>query len=53
MTQFFYPLPFSFEGRPLRVLRDETGEPLFVAKDVALALEYDWNGASRVAHVPD
>ena len=53
MTQFFSPLPFSFEGRPLRVLRDETGEPLFVAKDVALALEYDWNGASRVAHVPD
>ncbi len=53
MSQFSSLLPFSFEGRSLRVLRDETGEPLFVAKDVAVALGYDWNGASRVAHVPD
>lgn len=45
--------PYLFGDAPVRVLRDEAGEPLFVAKDVALALEYDWNGASRVAHVPD
>lgn len=37
MTQFSSLLPFSFEGRSLRVLREAAGEPLFVAKDVALA----------------
>lgn len=42
MTQFSSLLPFSFEGRSLRVLREAAGEPLFVAKDVALALEYAW-----------
>lgn len=37
----------------IRVILSETGDPLFVAKDVALALEYEWNGAARVAHVPE
>lgn len=45
--------PYLFGDAPVRVLRDEAGEPLFVAKDVALALGYEWNGASRVAHVPE
>lgn len=31
----------------------QDGEPWFVAKDVAEALDYQWNGASRIAHVPD
>lgn len=32
--------PYLFGGAPVRVLRDEAGEPLFVAKDVAIALGY-------------
>lgn len=53
MTQFSSLLPFSFEGRSLRVLREAAGEPLFVAKDVALALEYAWKGVSTVSHIPE
>ena len=44
---------FFFRGDEVRVVLDESGEPLFVAKDVALALDYDWNGAARLAHVPE
>lgn len=37
----------------VRIVADaETGNPLFVAKDVAEALGYRWNGSSCVAHVP-
>ena len=32
---------------------DKDGDPWFVAKDVCEALGYQWNGASRIAHVPD
>ena len=46
-------VPFLFGENTIRVIPSETGEPLFVAKDVALALEYEWNGAARVAHVPE
>ena len=28
-------------------------EPWFVAKDVCEALGYQWNGAARIAHVPE
>lgn len=35
----------------IRVVERE-GEPCFVAKDVAEALGYTWNGESRIAHVP-
>ncbi|WP_418740962.1 BRO family protein [Desulfovibrio sp.] len=45
--------PFAFEDKLVRTLLDEQGEPWFVAKDVALALGYQWNGASRIAHVPE
>lgn len=46
--------PFMFEGAtPIRVVRGDDGKPLFVAKDVAEALGYVWNGASRIAHVPE
>lgn len=33
-------VPFSFESHQVRVLTDDHGEPLFVAKDVAEALGY-------------
>ncbi|MDE6735527.1 MAG: hypothetical protein K2J64_08690 [Desulfovibrio sp.] len=46
-------VPFAFGDNLVRVLRDENGEPWFVAKDVALALGYEWNGKACIAHVPD
>jgi prophage antirepressor-like protein len=46
-------LPFAFEDHLIRVLRDENGEPLFVAKDVARALGYEWNGMKNIQHVPE
>jgi prophage antirepressor-like protein len=46
-------VPFAFGENLVRALKDENGEPLFVAKDVALALGYEWNGAARLAHVPE
>ena len=44
---------FNFEGSQVRVLVDEKGEPWFVAKDIATALDCEWNGSARVQHVPD
>ena len=32
---------------------EKDGDPWFVAKDVCEALGYQWNGAPRIAHVPD
>jgi prophage antirepressor-like protein len=50
-------MPFAFGDNMVRVLRDENGEPLFVAKDVARALEYPEttyaNMAKTLQHVPD
>ena len=45
--------PFAFGEHLVRSITDENGDPWFVAKDVALALGYQWNGSSRIAHVPD
>ena len=45
--------PFAFEDHLVRTIMDDGGEPWFVAKDVALALGYQWNGVSRIAHVPE
>lgn len=45
-------IPFQFEGRDIRVVY-VNGEPQLVAKDVAEALGYSWNGAAAIAHVPD
>lgn len=36
----------------VRVIEGDDGEPWFVAKDVAEALEYTWSGEARIAHVP-
>lgn len=33
-------IPFQFEAKPIRVVTDESGEPLFVAKDICEALGY-------------
>lgn len=44
--------PFNFEKNQVRVIQDDNGEPLFVAKDVAQALGYNWQVA-LVKHVPD
>lgn len=38
--------------RAVRVVMID-GEPWFVAKDVAEALDYTWNGSARIDHVPD
>ena len=48
-------MPQIFENKEfgaVRTFRDKAGEPLFVAKDVALALGYEWNGTARIVHVP-
>lgn len=45
--------PFAFGDNLVRVLRDESGEPWFVAKDVARALGYQWNGQKNIQHVPE
>lgn len=44
--------PFRFDSHAVRVI-DVAGEPWFVAKDVALALEYAWNGMDCIRHVPE
>jgi prophage antirepressor-like protein len=48
-------VPFAFEDSLVRVHMDEKGEPWFVAKDVARALEYAEasNPARICAHVPE
>lgn len=33
-------IPFQFENKEIRVVRDENGEPLFVGKDICVALGY-------------
>jgi prophage antirepressor-like protein len=43
---------FNFEGSQVRVSIDEKGEPWFVAKDIALALGYEWC-STTVGHVPE
>lgn len=43
---------YTFGVNPVRVVFDEEGQPLWVAKDVALALGYSWSGSSSVDHVP-
>lgn len=46
-------IPFAFEENLVRVIRDDEGNPWIVAKDVALALEYQWAGIRNVQHVPE
>ena len=46
-------MPFAFEEQLVRCRLDERGEPWFVAKDVALALGYQWNGLKNIQHIPE
>lgn len=46
-------IPFAFDSALVRVAVDDTGESWFCAKDVALALGYQWNGVSCISHVPN
>lgn len=46
-------MPFAFEDNLVRTILDENNEPWFVAKDVALALGYQWKGIGTIGHVPE
>lgn len=46
-------IAFAFDERAVRVLPTNAGSFNVVAKDVADALEYQWNGTKTVGHVPD
>ena len=46
-------MPFAFGDNLVRTILDENNEPWFVAKDVALALGYQWNGSACIAHIPE
>ncbi len=48
-------IPFDFDSRQVRIVQDDKGEPLFIAKDVMRALGYAdvSNIAKAIAHVPD
>jgi prophage antirepressor-like protein len=43
-------VPFVFETSSVRVIRDETGDPWFVAKDIAVALGYADTAKAVKAH---
>lgn len=45
--------PFAFDDALVRAVLDDAGDPWFCAKDVALALGYQWAGIRNVQHVPD
>ncbi|MGP5563748.1 BRO-N domain-containing protein [Vreelandella alkaliphila] len=49
-------VPFEFDNQQVRVIQGENGEPMFVVRDIASALEYtdaSMSNLSRiVAHVP-
>ncbi|ALR05421.1 Bro-N domain-containing protein [Xylella fastidiosa] len=49
MTQSI--IPFDFHSHAVRVVMRD-GNPWFVAKDVAKALEYRWNASKSISHVP-
>ncbi|ALR07403.1 hypothetical protein XFHB_11720 [Xylella fastidiosa] len=44
-------IPFDFHSHAVRVVMRD-GNPWFVAKDVAKALEYRWNASKSIGHVP-
>lgn len=46
-------IPFAFDAALVRVVLDGANEPWFCAKDVALALGYQWNGLKNIQHVPE
>lgn len=47
-------MPFEFDNQEVRVVEDNSGSPLFVAKDVLASLGYDVsNVPNRIKNVPD
>jgi hypothetical protein len=46
-------VPFTFEGRRLRVITHDDGSWCVVAKDVVEGLDGKWNGRTTIAHVPE
>ncbi|QJP49335.1 hypothetical protein HKJ31_03210 [Xylella fastidiosa subsp. multiplex] len=44
-------IPFNFHSHVVRVVMRD-GNPWFVAKDIAEALEYRWNASKSISHVP-
>ncbi|WP_267885715.1 BRO-N domain-containing protein, partial [Xylella fastidiosa] len=44
-------IPFDFHSHVVRVVMRD-GNPWFVAKDIAEALEYRWNASKSISHVP-
>ena len=38
-------IPFQFQKNQIRVITDESGEPLFYAQDLAVALDYSGTAA--------
>lgn len=45
-------VPFNFESKEIRVF-ENNGEVVVVAKDLAEAIGYTWNGSARIQHVPE
>lgn len=46
-------MPFAFGESLVRIITDDNGELLFIAKDVALALGYTWAKIATIKHVPE
>ena len=45
-------IPFIFESKEIRVF-ENNGDVVIVAKDLAEAIGYTWNGSARIQHVPE
>ena len=48
MTDMNQIIPFEYEDKKVRVVKDEKGEPWFVAKDVCDILEIDTEQIRRL-----
>jgi prophage antirepressor-like protein len=47
-------VPYFFDKTEVRTVTGADGEPCFVAKDVAEALDYTWKGvAGTISHIPE
>lgn len=46
-------MKFDFDNNAVRIVPDDKGEPMFVAKDLVEAVDAVWNGSLAVSHVPD
>lgn len=44
---------FNFNSNEIRVVKDDHGEPWFVAKDICDVLEITWSGSKTLARIPE